>query len=180
MPFGHKAPTNQRTSDNVILSISTGGGIHQKVTGVALSSLKLELVVGRFLPLESVVENFLDRLAKTRGDKGRDQRLVEGLVARVARDLGRLEVPLVDVALGVDTKDGSVGRVDQLPELVGHDGSSGRRVGFRPAMLWLVAVLLPGSALAGVLTRSSGGHFGKIAEAKVVVIVVVGWHSDVI
>ena len=43
-------------------------------------------------------------------------------------------------------------------------------------MLWLVAVLLPGSALAGVLTRSSGGHFGKIAETKVVVIVFVGWH----
>ena len=46
-------------------------------------------------------------------------------------------------------------------------------------MLWLVAVLLPGSALAGVLTRSSGGHVGEIAETKAIVIVVC-WHPDVI
>ena len=44
-------------------------------------------------------------------------------------------------------------------------------------MLWLVAVLLPGSFLAGVPIRSSGSHIGKIAETKVVVIV--GWHLDV-
>jgi len=51
---------------------------------------------------------------------------VEGLIARVTGNFGGLKVPFVDLALGVNTKDGSVGSVDQFPELVGHDGSSGR------------------------------------------------------
>ena len=125
MPFGTRGSLIRRTSNNVVLRVSAGGGIHQQIAGVALPSLKLQLVVGRLLPLEGVVENLLDRAAKTRSDEGRDQRLVKGLVARVACNLGGLEIPLVDVALGIDAEDGSVGRVDQLSEFVGHDGRPG-------------------------------------------------------
>ena len=112
------------TSYDIVLCISTGGGVDQKVSNLFRLGLKFELVVRRLVSVKSLVENFLDRITKRGHNESRYQGLVEGLLLTKSSDLGGLVVPLIDISIYVDTEDRGVCRVDQLSELVGHSRHS--------------------------------------------------------
>jgi len=87
-----------------------------------------QLVVGRLDPSQCIGEHGLHARAVLRSDEFLHEPLAQGLVLRVAKDLGRAPVPLVDVAVHVDAEDEHVRRVDQPLEVVGDHEPLGGHV----------------------------------------------------
>ena len=97
------------TSYNIVLCISTGGGVDQKISNLFRLGLKFELVVRRLVSVKSLVENFLDRITKRGHNECRYQRLVEGFLLTKPSDLGGLVVPLIDISIYLGTSIPKIG-----------------------------------------------------------------------
>ena len=77
----------------------------------------------RFLSLKSAVKNSTDAFPKVGRNKVLDEVLSHRVVGAKARDPARMDIPDVDVAVGVDAKDRGVRGVN-LSRRKGKDGRS--------------------------------------------------------
>ena len=88
--------------------------------------------------MQSIVKHSLDRFLKFGLDESRYHGSIEGLLLGETRNLCGLIIPLVDIAMNVDTENGSIGGIDELTELVSHGSDSSivlRRLG-HILLLW--------------------------------------------
>ena len=95
-----------------------GGGIDEEISKLVGLRNELQLVVRVLDALQGVVHDVLHLLLKLGHNEGENQLKVKASFCENPVIFG-LIFPLVDVPIDVDPKDLSVGRVDQLPEIIG-------------------------------------------------------------
>ena len=99
-------------TNDVAIGVSASGSIDKKVPSFVTLGAELELVVRRLVSMQSVVENSLNRFLKLRLNESRYHGSIKRLFLGEAGDLGGLVVPLIDIAVHVDAKNGSIRCID--------------------------------------------------------------------
>mmetsp|Transcript_2813 Transcript_2813/g.4813 ORF Transcript_2813/g.4813 Transcript_2813/m.4813 type:complete len:230 (+) Transcript_2813:87-776(+) len=105
--------------------IAPSGGIQQNVDLLPIFSYNRELEVGHFTTVQRICKHLLHRVFVVICDEFLNEFVPDHIIFRVASHVAGLLVPHVDDAFQVDTKDGRVGRVNELLilSLLGNAGS---------------------------------------------------------
>mmetsp|Transcript_22473 Transcript_22473/g.50163 ORF Transcript_22473/g.50163 Transcript_22473/m.50163 type:complete len:267 (+) Transcript_22473:3457-4257(+) len=116
-------------SHHLVVHVALGGDVHQKVPDLVGFRAELELVVGRSLSVvQGLFEDGPDGISNVRENKGVHQQTTKGVLFSVSGDFCGLVVPFVDVSIGIDPKNRSVGGIDQFSQFVGR-GLDGQKFG---------------------------------------------------
>mmetsp|Transcript_22747 Transcript_22747/g.36787 ORF Transcript_22747/g.36787 Transcript_22747/m.36787 type:complete len:407 (+) Transcript_22747:327-1547(+) len=94
--------------------IAPSGGIQQNVDLLPIFSYNRELEVGHFTTVQRICKHLLHRVFVVICDEFLNEFVPDHIIFRVASHVAGLLVPHVDDAFQVDTKDGRVGRVNEL------------------------------------------------------------------
>lgn len=109
---------------DVVFQISASGDIDEDISKLVGLGDKFQLVVKRLDALQGIVHDVLHLLLELGHTEDGNQLIGQDFLLQRPCYFPGLIVLLVDVPIDVDPKDLSVGRVDQLPEIVGDGGHS--------------------------------------------------------
>ena len=111
---------NSYDSNDVVVLITSSGGIDKKVPSLIRLGSEFQLIVGCLPSLKRILHNLLDGLPQFRHNERRYKRLVERFFLGEASDLSSLVIPLVYHTIDIDTENRGVGCIDQLPKFSSH------------------------------------------------------------
>mmetsp|Transcript_95828 Transcript_95828/g.165158 ORF Transcript_95828/g.165158 Transcript_95828/m.165158 type:complete len:251 (+) Transcript_95828:246-998(+) len=107
---------------NVPTGITTCGRIQKDVDAVTGLGVQRELEITCFPSSKSIFKHHLNGILKFIADEIFHQASPHHFIFAKTSDLNSLLVPFIYLSLNVDTKNGSISRVNQLAEIRGHSG----------------------------------------------------------
>merc|ERR1711892_1430888 len=105
---------------NLLLMVTPCRGVEKHIDLFSTLAEQREFKVGRLLTIECLADDLTHTLLVLGRDVVLNQRLAHSLTVGVPHELFGLVIPLGDVKVRIDTKDGRVGRVNETPQVIGN------------------------------------------------------------
>mmetsp|Transcript_2966 Transcript_2966/g.5186 ORF Transcript_2966/g.5186 Transcript_2966/m.5186 type:complete len:210 (-) Transcript_2966:197-826(-) len=105
---------------HIARGITACGGIQQHLHSQPFLGVQRELEVRCFNTVQRIVKNKLHRITELWADELSNKIMAHHFILRTPSDLRSLLVPLIDTSVGVDTKNGGIGCINQLTQIIGN------------------------------------------------------------